>query len=134
MRLFGALLFAICALSLLPACSGGGCHGTQENFNVTPSESCLEPVLDACDAEIGALTLQNNCSDALVIPDSGGSAGAPDTGVVDFTQVEVTIAPGEKAYFSCTAFADSSNSKLWHVTIPALLGSTSITISFDIAR
>jgi hypothetical protein len=134
MRLFSALLFATCALTNLPACSGAECHGTQENFGVTPSESCLEPVLDACDAEIGALTLQNNCSDALVIPESGGSAGAPDTGVVDSTQVEVTIDPGENAYFSCTAFADASNGKLWHVTIPALLGSSSITISFDIAR
>jgi hypothetical protein len=134
MRLFSALLFATCALTNLPACSGAECHGTQENFSVTPSESCLEPVLDACDAEIGALTLQNNCSDALVIPESGRSAGAPDTGVVDSTQVEVTIAPSENAYFSCTAFADASNGKLWHVTIPALLGSSSITISFDIAR
>ena len=39
-------------------------------------------------------------------------------GVVDTTQIEVSIAPGAQTDFSCLAFTNSSDSKTWHVTIP----------------
>lgn len=125
--------FTICAIAHLSSC-GYECYGTQENFSVTPPESCIQPVFDVCDAEIGALTLQNKCADPLVILDPTGGAGISDGGVVDTTQIEVSIAPGAQTDFSCLAFTNSSDSKTWHVTIPAVLGSTSIAISFDIAR
>ena len=88
----------------------------------------------AKDAEIGALALQNKCADPLVILDPTGGAGISDGSVVDATQIEVSIAPGAQTDFSCLAFTNSSESKTCHVTIPAVLGSTSIAISFDIAR
>ncbi len=128
---FGSvLLLAACAITLFPGCLGGGCYATQENFRVTPTESCIQPVFDVCDAQAGSLTVRNNCSDPLVI--LGNSGG--DSGVGGTSQADVTIAPGAKVEIDCTPFTDSSNNGLWHVTIPAALGTAAVVITFDIAR
>ncbi len=124
------LLFAACIVTLFPGCLGGGCYATQENFRVTPTESCIQPVFDVCDAQAGSLTVRNNCADPLVVLDSSvGDSGAGGT-----SQADITIEPGAKDEIECAPFTDSSNSGLWHVTIPAVLGTTSIVITFDIAR
>jgi len=124
------LLLAACTVTLFPGCIGGGCYATQENFRVTPAESCVEPVFDVCDAQAGSIAVRNNCADPLVILDNSGG----DSGVGGTSQADVTIAPGAKVEIDCAAFTNSSNSGLWHVTIPAVLGTTSVTITFDIAR
>jgi hypothetical protein len=124
------IVFAACALTSFPGCIGGGCYATQENFRVTPAESCIEPVYDVCDAEAGTMTVRNNCSDPLVVLNNSGG----DSGVGGTSQADVTIAPGAKVEIDCAPFTNSSNSGLWHVTIPAVLGTTSVTITFDIAR
>ena len=121
------ILFVVCACALLPGCLGGGCYDTQKNFQVTPAESCIEPVFDVCDAQADWLTVKNNCADPLVILKNPGA----DSGA---SQGEVTVAAGAKDQIYCASFTDTSNSGLWHVAIPARLGNTAITITFDIAR
>jgi hypothetical protein len=129
-----AFFLATCALTQLPAC-GGGCYATQQNFLVTPAESCIQPVLDVCQAQGGWLTLQNSCSDNLTILNPLGDAGASNIGVPDASAAnafptDVVIAPGTKVQFDASPFSKTSESGSRFVTIPAVLGATSITITY----
>ncbi len=127
-----AFLVAAWASIYLPAC-GGGCYAKDENFQVTPSENCIQPVFDVCQAQGGWLTLKNNCSEALVLGPVASKAGA-DSSVSDAGTGAVTIAAGEEVQFNVAPFADTSNGSLWQVSIPATLGSMSVAITFEIAR
>jgi hypothetical protein len=65
-----------------------------------------------------SIELQNNCSEALVVEQRVGDAGADP----------VTIKPGTKGSVMVMHFTDENK----HVSIPAHLGSTDLVLSWDI--
>lgn len=104
----------------LAGCEGGGCNVQQKDFTTSPAESCIQPVLDVCDAMAEWLTLENNCTDPLVIDYSGTDAGLAD----------VTIAPGTKAQVNVAPFESPWNGMGRQVTVTAQLGSTPVVLAY----
>lgn len=96
---------------------GGGCYWQQKNFQVTPAESCVQTAYESCDAT-DAVTLVNGCSDTLVVDYGGNDAGLP----------KVTLLPGTRQQIIVRPFVSDGE----HVRIPATLGTTAITISYDV--
>jgi hypothetical protein len=96
---------------------GGGCYWRQRNFSITPSQDCIRPIYDACEAHDG-ITLQNDCSAVLVIASSGEHSG---------TNTD-NIEPGTSKFVNASRFVDSDH----HVRMQALLGNTPIEISWTI--
>ena len=96
---------------------GGGCYWQQKNFQVTPAESCVQTAYDVCDAT-NEVTLVNGCSDTLVVDYGRTDAGLP----------KATLLPGTRQHIFVWPFVSDSQ----HVRIPATLGTTAITISYDV--
>lgn len=116
-------LLAASVLVLSSACKGaGGCDWRQQNFEIAPGESCIQPLADVCDATSGWLTLRNGCAQPLVIEYS-----AADGGKLDASPSNVTIAAGSTQTISVTPFGLHGP-----IQIPARLGSTPIEIVYDV--
>ena len=96
---------------------GGGCYWHQRNFTIMPSQDCIRPIYDVCEAHYG-ITLHNDCSAALVINSSGGDSGVSSG----------SIEPGTSKFVDASRFIDSNH----HVRMPALLGTTPIEISWNL--
>jgi len=100
----------------ITSCTSGGCYWTQNDFKVTPAESCVQLVHDVCGNS--SIVLENHCPEALVIQKRPGDAGSDS----------LTIQSGSSGTVIVTDFTDKNG----HVSIPAQLGSTDVVLSWDI--
>ncbi len=110
-------------LASSPACvTDSGCNRIQSNFATTPSEPCLTFVAASCDAQNGSLKITNNCTDDLQVADAMG-LGLDGGGTLQ------TVAAGQTVDVYLVYYG---NEAMTSYSVPALLGSTPIAITYTV--